>query len=229
MAGDLPAEGKREYFSLSGLDGPNQVELAWEIRLCPHRRTLVVGLGKRLDPQRNQGRSPAYQQIMTIRPIVRYPDPRLARLAEPVTVFDAALRELAEGFAGDPARRTGYRHHRAAYRYLPAGGGARPRPDRRGADLCQSRNHLRIARNDRAPGRQCLDAYGVHDDIQRHARVRISYHDIDGRSQTEQMERPARDLPQHEIDQLNGVFSIQRLSRLKRERLIKRFEKASRS
>ena len=33
---------------------------------------------------------------------------------------------------------------------------------------------------------------------------------------------------QHEIDQLNGVFWINRLSRLKRDRLIKRFEKVSR-
>ena len=32
---------------------------------------------------------------MTIRPIVRYPDPRLALPAQPVTVFDDALRELA--------------------------------------------------------------------------------------------------------------------------------------
>jgi Polypeptide deformylase len=32
---------------------------------------------------------------MTTRPIIRYPDPRLARPAEPVTVFDGALRELA--------------------------------------------------------------------------------------------------------------------------------------
>ena len=30
---------------------------------------------------------------------------------------------------------------------------------------------------------------------------------------------------QHEIDQLDGVFWIARLSRLKRERLLKRFEK----
>jgi peptide deformylase len=33
---------------------------------------------------------------------------------------------------------------------------------------------------------------------------------------------------QHEIDQLDGMFWIQRLSRLKRERLVKRFEKMSR-
>ena len=33
---------------------------------------------------------------MTICPIVRYPDPRLALPAEPVTLFDDALRELAQ-------------------------------------------------------------------------------------------------------------------------------------
>ena len=32
---------------------------------------------------------------MTIRPIIRYPDPRLALAAQPVTVFDEALRDLA--------------------------------------------------------------------------------------------------------------------------------------
>ena len=33
---------------------------------------------------------------MTIRPIVRYPDPRLAIPARPVTEFDDSLRELAK-------------------------------------------------------------------------------------------------------------------------------------
>ena len=32
---------------------------------------------------------------MTIRPIIRYPDPRLALPAQPVTAFDDALRDLA--------------------------------------------------------------------------------------------------------------------------------------
>ena len=32
---------------------------------------------------------------MPIRPIIRYPDPRLELPAQPVTVFDGALRDLA--------------------------------------------------------------------------------------------------------------------------------------
>ena len=69
---------------------------------------------------------------------------------------------------------------------------------------------------------------GVNEDIQRHARIRISYHDVDGNPQTEQSEALRAVCHQHEIDQLNGMFWIQRLSRLKRERLIKRFGKVSR-
>jgi peptide deformylase len=70
---------------------------------------------------------------------------------------------------------------------------------------------------------------GVNDDIQRRARVRISYRDIHGNIQSEESEGLRAVCHQHEIDQLDGLFWIRRLSRLKRERLIRRFEKVSRS
>jgi peptide deformylase len=69
---------------------------------------------------------------------------------------------------------------------------------------------------------------GVHDEVERHARLRISYHDLDGEARTEESDGLRAVCHQHEIDQLNGLFWIQRLSRLKRERLIKRFDKLSR-
>jgi len=69
---------------------------------------------------------------------------------------------------------------------------------------------------------------GVNDEVMRHARVRISYQDVDGNMQSEESEGLRAVCHQHEIDQLNGLFWINRLSRLKRERVIKRFEKLSR-
>ena len=69
---------------------------------------------------------------------------------------------------------------------------------------------------------------GVNDDVTRHARVRINYHDVHGNIQTEEFDGLRAVRHQHEIDQLNGLFWIKRLSHLKRERLIKRFEKLSR-
>ena len=69
---------------------------------------------------------------------------------------------------------------------------------------------------------------GVNDEVSRHARVRISYRDLDGHPHIEESEGLRAVCHQHEIDQLDGTFWIRRLSRLKRERLIKRFEKISR-
>jgi peptide deformylase len=69
---------------------------------------------------------------------------------------------------------------------------------------------------------------GVSDEVMRHTRVRISYQDLDGTMQTEESEGLRAVCHQHEIDQLDGLFWINRLSRLKRDRLIKRFEKLSR-
>jgi peptide deformylase len=42
---------------------------------------------------------------------------------------------------------------------------------------------------------------GVNDDISRHARVRISYHDVDGNAQTEESDGLRAVRHQHEIDQ----------------------------
>jgi peptide deformylase len=69
---------------------------------------------------------------------------------------------------------------------------------------------------------------GVVDEVERPARVRVSYQDLDGTRRTEEADGLRSVCHQHEIDQLNGMFWLQRLSRLKRDRLIKRYEKLQR-
>ena len=48
---------------------------------------------------------------------------------------------------------------------------------------------------------------GVNDDIRRHARVRISYRDVDGHTQSEESEGLRPVCHRHEIDQLNGMLA----------------------
>jgi peptide deformylase len=57
--------------------------------------TLFPPKGSAITGNRPEPFTDTRQQIMTIHPIVRYPDPRLALPAQPVTVFDDALRDLA--------------------------------------------------------------------------------------------------------------------------------------
>ena len=164
---------------------------------------------------------------MPIHSIIRYPDPRLALPAQPVAAFDDELRALAddllETMHAAPGIGITAPHIGISLRIVvlqPCS------PNRRGADLCQSEITWASPEMILHPGRQRLDARRLNDEVSRHARVRISYHDID--QPADQNPRVARCTHQHEIDQLNGLFWIKRLSRLKRERLIKRFEKVSR-
>jgi peptide deformylase len=69
---------------------------------------------------------------------------------------------------------------------------------------------------------------GVTDELERHAHVRVRYHDLDGVEHVEEANGLLAVCHQHEIDQLDGVFWIDRLSRLKRDRLIARYNKLRR-
>jgi peptide deformylase len=165
---------------------------------------------------------------MPIRPIIRYPDPRLALPAQPVTVFDGALRDLArdllETMHAAPGIGITAPHIGISLRVvvldLDPIDGARTYVN---PEIIWASPEMILHQEG------SVSMPGVNDDIRRHARVRISYHDIHGNRQTEESEGLRAVCHQHEIDQLHGLFWIQRLSRLKRERLIKRFEKASRS
>ena len=66
---------------------------------------------------------------------------------------------------------------------------------------------------------------GLRERITRPARIRVGYRDLAGSPHEEEAEDFAAAILQHEIDQLDGIFWIDRLSRLKRERLLKRFSK----
>jgi peptide deformylase len=70
---------------------------------------------------------------------------------------------------------------------------------------------------------------GVIDEVERPASIRVRYQDLDGTVLEEEADGLLAVCLQHEIDQLDGIFWIDRLSRLKRERLVKKFGKLSRA
>jgi peptide deformylase len=69
---------------------------------------------------------------------------------------------------------------------------------------------------------------GVVETVERPARVRVGYRDLSGAARSEEADGLLAVCLQHEIDQLDGIFWIQRLSRLKRERVARQFEKLGR-
>lgn len=164
---------------------------------------------------------------MTIRPIIRYPDRRLAMPARPVTAFDEALRELAadllETMRAAPGIGITAPHIGVPLRVVVLELDAREGPRTYvNPEIIWASPELIMHREG------SVSMPGVNDEVQRHARVRISYWDLDGTMHSEESDGLRAVCHQHEIDQLDGMFWIQRLSRLKRERLVKKFEKLAR-
>ncbi|MBR0827888.1 peptide deformylase [Bradyrhizobium manausense] len=165
---------------------------------------------------------------MTIRTIVRYPDRRLAIPARPVTVFDATLQELAqdllETMHAAPGIGVTAPHIGVPLRVVVLDLG-----DKDGARTYVNPEIEWLSDEMIMHREGSVSMPGVNDEVERHARVRISYQDVDGNMHNEESDGLRAVCHQHEIDQLNGLFWIHKLSRLKRERLIKKFEKISRN
>lgn len=162
---------------------------------------------------------------MTVRPILRFPDPRLKQVAEPVAVFDDALRALALDLVdtmraapgiGITAPHIGVLLRIVAIE-LPGSGEPRlyVNPELVSASS-ESARHVEGS----------VSMPGVSEDVERPARVGLRYRDIGGVEHSEDADGLLAVCLQHEIDQLDGVFWIQRLSRLRRERALKRYARA---
>ena len=164
---------------------------------------------------------------MATRPIIRYPDPRLRRKAEPIGDVDDEVRTLARDLA-------------ETMRAAPGIGITAPHIGilKRLVVIqleTESEPHIYIdpdivwASADTIRHVEgSVSMPGVTDELERSAKVRVRYRGLDGSMCEEEAEGLMAVCLQHEIDQLDGIFWIDRLSKLKRDRLIKRFEKLQR-
>ena len=73
----------------------------------------------------------------------------------------------------------------------------------------------------------CLSIPEVFENVTRPKAVRIRYLDRNGLVQERDCEGLMATCIQHEIDHLNGILFIDHISRLKRERVVKKFAKAA--
>jgi peptide deformylase len=73
----------------------------------------------------------------------------------------------------------------------------------------------------------CLSIPEYYEEVERPARVRVRFTGLDGKVHEEDAEGLYATCIQHEIDHLNGVLFIDYLSKLKRDRVQKKFAKAA--
>ncbi|MBB4277393.1 peptide deformylase [Rhizobium mongolense] len=163
---------------------------------------------------------------MAIRPILRYPHPGLKTVCEPVTVFDSALRQLADDLletmrvapgVGITAAHVGV-FLRVVVIELNRADAVR---------IFINPDIISVSDELMRQTEGSVSMPSVSDEVTRPRAVRFRYQDFNGVQHEEHADGFLAICIQHEVDQLDGIFWLQRLSKLKRDRLIRKWEKAT--
>jgi peptide deformylase len=161
---------------------------------------------------------------MTVRPIVQYPDARLRQPTVPVSAFDDSLRELAADLLDSMKAAQGIgitAPHIGVLQRVMVIQLTEDESPRTYVNPKVVWSSVEKSRNDE--GSISMSDAGA--EVERPAKVRITYQDLDGKEHEEEADGLLAVCHQHEIDQLDGIFWIQKLSPLRRERVVKRHEK----
>ncbi|GJE54999.1 peptide deformylase [Methylobacterium thuringiense] len=165
---------------------------------------------------------------MPARDLILFPDPRLKLPARPVETWDPGLRALA-GDVLDTLRAVSAIGLTAPHIGEPARIVViRLQPDM--PHTVYVNPEIVEASAERASQVEgSVSMPGITESVERAERIRVRYRDLDGSAHEEAAEGFAAACLQHEIDQLDGIFWIDRLTRLRRERALKRFAKLKRA
>lgn len=171
-------------------------------------------------------RRPGLKEEMSIRPILRFPDPLLRRKAEEVTLFDADLAALARDLLETMEEANGVGitapHVGVFLRLVVLKLGEAPMEAFVNPVITWTSAEV-VTRDEGS-----VSMPGVVDAITRPARLRLNWRDLDGTPREGEAEGWRATCLLHEIDQLDGIFWLQRLSRLRRDKLVRRYEKLER-
>jgi len=167
---------------------------------------------------------------MATLPIIKLPDPILREKSLPVETIDAEtrkfLRDMLETMYAAPgiglaAPQVGVLRRMIV---IDAAKDEAPRNPMMliNPEILSSGETLRLHEEG------CLSIPEMYAEIERPALVRVKYTNVDGQQVEEDFTDLMATVVQHEVDHLNGVLFVDRLSRLKRDLLIKKFLKAQR-
>ena len=166
---------------------------------------------------------------MAIRPIITLPDPRLKLVSEPVAVVDDAIRALADDMLdtmydapgiGLAAIQIGVARRVLVIDLAKEGEDRQPM-------VFVNPEIVWTSEETSVYDEGCLSIPEYYEEVERPARVRVRFLDRDGAARELEAEGLLATCLQHEMDHLNGIVFIDHISRLKRERCIKKFTKAA--
>lgn len=152
--------------------------------------------------------------------ILIYPDPRLYEKAEKVDRFNRSLRDLVremfgimkkEKGIGLAATQLGIKKRVIVIDLLEMGG---PRLSMINPKIIEISSEKYLAEEG------CLSIPGVYAQVERYKKIQVEYQDLSGRKQKIEAEDLFSRVIQHEIDHLDGILFIDRLSSSEKEKIL---------
>jgi peptide deformylase len=167
---------------------------------------------------------------MATRPILVLPDPALRAISDPVTTIDGTVRTLVADMFD-----TMYEAPGIGLAAIQIGVPLRvvtvdlARKDEPKEPLVFINPEIVWSSEERSVYEEgCLSIPDYYEEVERPERVRVRYRDAEGQAQERDCDGLLATCIQHEIDHLNGRLFIDYLSKLKRDRVAKKFAKAAR-
>ncbi|MFZ0423029.1 MAG: peptide deformylase [Xanthobacteraceae bacterium] len=166
---------------------------------------------------------------MPVREIIKLPDKRLRLKSEPVKQIDAGIKKLV-----DDMFETMYEAPGIGLAAIQLGIAKRvivmdlSKKDNEHKPQVFINAEITWKSDEKATFEEgCLSIPEYYEEVERPAEVKVKYLDLDGKSHEIAGKGLLGTCLQHEIDHTNGVLFIDHLSKLKRDRVIKKFAKAA--
>ena len=166
---------------------------------------------------------------MAVRPILVIPDARLRAVTDRIEVVDDEVKALAKDMLdtmydapgiGLAAPQIGVMRRIVVIDVAPEG--EEPAPM-----VLINPEITRFGDQMQVTEEGCLSIPELYYEVERPNDVTVKYTDLDGNEVIKDAEGKLAVCIQHELDHLDGVLYIDYLSRLKRDRVLKKFEKAA--
>jgi peptide deformylase len=166
---------------------------------------------------------------MAIRPIITLPDPKLRLSSEPIARVTADVRALLDDMIetmydapgiGLAAIQLGLPHRLVVLDVA--------KQEEAKAPLFLVNPEIVWSSDERSIYEEgCLSIPDYYEEVERPSSVRVRFLDREGRACELEADGLLATAVQHEIDHLNGVLFVDHISRLKRERVLRKFVKAA--
>jgi peptide deformylase len=166
---------------------------------------------------------------MALREIIILPDKRLRQVSDPVKAVDAEVRKLVEDMF-----ETMYEAPGVGLAAIQVGVPKRivtadtaKKDEEKQPQVLINPEIVWSSEEKSTYEEGCLSIPEYYEEVERPSQVKVKFTDLDGKAHEIEANGLLATVLQHEIDHLNGVLFIDHISKLKRDRVVKKFIKAA--